>query len=75
MNLEAERRLKFDRRLQRRQGWVTQEELQAELDSLPDSADKIYTPEGENVSEGPEESPEAKQTPPIRSTPETGGDF
>ena len=41
MNLEAERKLKFDCRMQGRPGWATEEELQAELASLPDSSAKI----------------------------------
>ena len=53
MNLEAERKFKFDRRLRGRDGWVSEEEFQAELDSLPDSASKIYTPEDERPSETP----------------------
>ena len=41
MNLEAERKLKFDCRMQGRPGWATEEELQAELASLPDCSAKI----------------------------------
>jgi|TARA_B110000263_G_C14945163_1_gene345455 hypothetical protein len=41
MNLEAERKMKFDRRMEGRSGWASEEELQAELASLPDSVDKI----------------------------------
>jgi len=41
MNLEDERRLKFDRRLASRRGWVSPEELSAEISSLPDASDKI----------------------------------
>ena len=41
MNLEAERKMKFDRRMEGRSGWASEEELLAELASLPDSADKV----------------------------------
>lgn len=44
MNLEDERRLKFDRRLASRRGWVTREELSAEIASLTDATSKIATP-------------------------------
>jgi hypothetical protein len=47
MNLEAERKLKFDRRLHRRSGWISKQELESELSDLPDAADKIYVPEEE----------------------------
>jgi hypothetical protein len=40
MNLEAERKLKFDRRMAGRPGWAGEEEFKAELASLPDSAEK-----------------------------------
>jgi len=42
MDLEAERKLKFDRRLRERWGWISDAELEAELASLPDAADKMY---------------------------------
>ena len=41
MNLEAERKMKFDRRMEGRLGWASEEELQAELASLPDCVDKV----------------------------------
>lgn len=50
MNLTDERKLKFDRRLHSRRGWVSEEELQAELDSLPDVSHKIATPEEDEAS-------------------------
>jgi hypothetical protein len=48
MNIEAERKLKFDRRMEGRPGWASEQELQAELASLPDSADKIGSDEEES---------------------------
>ncbi len=44
MNLEDERRLKFDRRLASRRGWVTRDELTAKIASLPDAGDKMAKP-------------------------------
>jgi hypothetical protein len=41
MNLEDERRLKFDRRLRGRRGLVTPDELRTYEESLADSSDKI----------------------------------
>ena len=51
MNLEAERKLKFDRRMQGRPGWASEEEVQAELASLPDSAEKVADEEDEEGAE------------------------
>ncbi len=59
MNIEAERKLKFDRRMEGRRGWASEEELQAELASLPDSADKIGSDEEESNSEPENERPES----------------
>ncbi len=49
MNTEAQNKLKFDRRLHRRKGWLSKEELEAELDALPDSAGKAHV--GDDQSE------------------------
>ena len=40
MDQRSMEKLKFDRRLERRRGWVDDKELAGELESLPDSADK-----------------------------------
>ena len=39
--------LKFDRRLFGRRNWISREELERELESLPDSTSKIAVDEGE----------------------------
>jgi len=58
MNLEAERKLRFDRRMQGRPGWATEEEIQAELDSLPDCSTKIAEEtEEEQPAAATEEAP------------------
>jgi hypothetical protein len=58
MNLETESKLKFDRRMQDRHGWASEEERRAELASLPDSADKIHR---EEVVETPPAEAEAQR--------------
>ena len=59
MNLEAERKLKFDRRMQGRPGWASEEEIQAELASLPDCADKVADEDEEAGSEAESPAPDA----------------
>jgi len=54
MNLEDERRLKFDVRLRGRRGWVTEKELEAYKSSLPDVSEKLTSldaPKGESSEE------------------------
>ncbi len=48
------RNLRIDRRLIRRRGWIPPEELERELDALPDVADKAVRgdPEGDEPPEG-----------------------
>ena len=41
MNNESIDKLRVDSRLQRRRGWISDADLQRELDSLPDVSDKI----------------------------------
>ena len=55
MNREDERKLKFDRRLRERLGWVKDTELEAELAALPDASDKMATTDrpAEEPAEGP----------------------
>jgi len=59
MNLTEERKLKFDRRLQGRKDWVTDVEVQAELDSLPDVSDKIAAPEEDEPAQAATGNPAA----------------
>lgn len=58
MDRESMEKLKLDRRLIRRRNWISPEELQRELDALPDVSHKVATVEepGEAESES-EESP------------------
>jgi hypothetical protein len=39
--------LRYDRRLLRRRGWLSAEDVQRKLDSLPDVSEKIQPPEEE----------------------------
>ena len=53
MNLEDERRLKFDSRLRNRRNLVTPRELEAFEASLPDASQKIAAPESSSESATP----------------------
>ena len=68
MDRESVERLRFDRRLQRRRGWVEQSDYEAHLDSLADTTDKMIRGIGESdESETAEETaaavPEQAATP------------
>ena len=52
MNNESIAKLRVDRRLHRRRDWIGREELERELDALPDVADKIRPPGEDEVSAG-----------------------
>jgi hypothetical protein len=64
MNLEDERKLKFDRRLEGHQDWITGDELKNELEQLPDAATKVYDPEEEETV-----SPAAPDAAPAEAAP------
>ena len=69
MDNEAAARLKFDRRMANRAGWVEPEELESKLEALPDCADKI--------ADSPEEvaaaaAPRAPQAPAVDAAPPEG---
>ena len=58
MAYDYTRKLKFDRRLLRRRGWVDPEELEKELADLPDVSHKAQPlGEDEEPPQEPEESP------------------
>ena len=50
MNDASIAKLRTDRRLRGRHGWTTEEDLQVELDALPDASDKIMQPEDEEAA-------------------------
>ncbi len=63
MDRNSMQRLRLDRRLLRRRGWIEQEELDSALAALPDVADKIAPDE-------PEEEEPAAPAPPAPAAPE-----
>ncbi len=58
MNHDSMKALRLDRRLLRRRGWITEEELEKQLSALPDVADKGQV--GDAASEAP--APDAPDT-------------
>jgi hypothetical protein len=70
MNREATEKLRLDRRLIHRRGWVSKAELTKELESLPDASHKIAPPEDQESTEtAPAEerifaAADAPETPP-----------
>jgi hypothetical protein len=57
---DSVRNLKFDRRLLRWRGWISQQELERELEKLPDAASRAETvteprPSEEEQDRGPAE--------------------
>lgn len=45
MNRRSMERLKLDKRLTRRRGWISKEEYERKLATLPDVSDKVAKPE------------------------------
>ena len=71
-------RLQFDRRLQRRSGWLDEAERQAYLDALPDVTEKMTTiAEAEENATASEAAPAAPSEPSFAAPPAAGtaGDF
>ena len=59
MDKESVERLRFDRRLQRRTGWLETTDMEAHLDALPDVSEKMTTgADDEAVAAAPETSTE-----------------
>ena len=65
MDRESMRRLRLDRRLIRRRGWLSKGELERELAALPDASHKIAPVGGE-----PSESSEQTETLPTEAPAE-----
>jgi hypothetical protein len=67
MNREATEKLKLDRRLINRRGWISKAEVEDALESLPDLSHKIAPPEEESPQSGAEtasaEPGAAKESP------------
>lgn len=58
MDRRSTARLKLDRRLIRRRGWISKEELERELADLPDVSAKIADQEPQDVDAPVERNPE-----------------
>jgi hypothetical protein len=56
---ESLRKLRLDRRLLHRRGWIGEEELTKDLATLPDVSDKIAPPEEAHAEGEAETSPKA----------------
>jgi hypothetical protein len=73
MNNDSIAKLRVDRRLHRRRDWIGEDELQRELDALPDVAHKIRQAD-EDGATGFEAAPEASAPIADSATaPEGGG--
>ena len=65
MDRDSVERLRFDRRLQRRAGWVEPSEREAHLETLPDVSDKMTTcADEENPSGATPATPGSTNPPP-----------
>jgi hypothetical protein len=56
--------LRLDRRLLRRRGWIPPEELEKEMEALPDAADKVAPPELEEAGRSEEGGSGQERTTP-----------
>ena len=56
MNREEQSKLKFDRRLRNRPGWISQEDFESEVENLADAAENVADEEEEALDR---EAPEA----------------
>ncbi len=52
MDRESMKRLRLDRRLIRRRGWISQRDLEREMSARPDVSDKIQPLESEDAEAG-----------------------
>ncbi len=52
MERDSMKRLRLDRRLIRRRGWISQPDLERELSALPDVSEKIKLAESEDAEAG-----------------------
>jgi len=66
MDTRSQRRLRLDRRLTDRRGWIAPEELERELAALPDVSEKVGTAgpeEAEATASAPADSPAPVSAP------------
>ena len=62
MNRESQSKLKFDLRLRGRPGWVSEQDVEADLERLEDVSDNV----ADNESGEAEQPPGTPQSPPER---------
>lgn len=73
MDRDSVQRLRFDRRLQQRNGWMEEDERQAYLDSLPDVTEKMTTiADAEESANAAEAAPAASSGQTFGATPPAG---
>jgi hypothetical protein len=73
MNNASISKLRVDRRLHRRRGWIAEDELQRELDALPDVADKIRQLDEDSADTGSAPREAAASGPGSPAAPEGAG--
>jgi hypothetical protein len=56
MNHDALERLRLDRRLIKRRGWISGSDLEQALAELPDVSDKVAPPDEDSDSGAPEDA-------------------
>ena len=56
MNRDSIQQLRLDRRLIKRRGWISADELDKEIEALPDASDKVAPPEEESDSNSPDDA-------------------
>jgi hypothetical protein len=57
MDDESLKKLRLDKRLIGRRGWISDDQLQSALDELPDASDKIAPPTTSESDESPSDGP------------------
>jgi hypothetical protein len=72
MNNESIAKLRVDRRLHTRRDWISKEDLQNELDALPDVSDKILEDREDETAAEASEAAEAP-VPGAPTAPEGAG--
>jgi len=65
MNRDSLEKMRLDRRLMRRRGWIGNAELEQAMQSLPDSAEKATTLGEASDSGAPEGDDASGATPPL----------
>ncbi|MFP6640218.1 MAG: hypothetical protein VCC04_08245 [Myxococcota bacterium] len=63
MNRESQRKLKFDSRLRGRLGWVSEQDLETELERLEDVSDNVADEESQEAERPRETEPSLPDQP------------